>query len=223
MQKFASAVLALAAVSWSGVASAQVFGNRGDAAFGAERLMGVHSDHVFQDPAVPGNPGREYDVTTFGLGFFGHAAATPFDLPRIAFDYFIADHWSLGGSLAYQTTDVTVSNGHNGPADAGSDDGAEFLFSPRVGYAHMFGRVVGIWPRAGLTYHSETVNNGYNINGFGLGLEAQFVFVPAQHFAILLGPSLDLDFTGNMTPNQGSEVGHGYRSIGLQVGLLGWI
>jgi hypothetical protein len=223
MQKLASLVVALSAVSWSAVASAQVFGNKGDAAFGAERLMGVHSDHVFEDPAVPNGPGRDYDVTTFGLGFFGHAAATPFDLPRIAFDYFIADHWSLGGSLAYQTTNVTVNNGRNGPQDAGSADGTEFLLAPRVGYAHMFGRVAGIWPRAGLTYHSESLGNQQTINGFALGIEAQFVFVPAQHFAILLGPSLDIDFTGNMKPDQGSEVDHGYRSIGLQVGLLGWI
>jgi hypothetical protein len=188
--------------------------------FGAERLMGVHSAHVFQDAAVPGDPGVDYDSTTFGLGWFGHAGATPFDLPRITFDYFIADHWSLGGALAYQTTNVTV-NGRGGVREAA--DGAEFLFAPRVGYAHMFGRVVGIWPRAGLTYHSETANNDFNINGFALGIEAQFVFIPAQHFAILLGPSLDLDFTGRTKPDQGSEVDHGYRSIGLQVGLLGWI
>jgi hypothetical protein len=218
MQKLTSAVVMAAACLWSGAASAQVFGNRGDAAFGAERLMGVHSDHVFQD-AGPGDPGLNYDVTTFGLGWFGHATATPFDVPRIAFDYFIADHWSLGGALAYQTTNVTTNNGGNGFGP----DGSEFLFAPRVGYAHMFGRVVGIWPRAGLTYHSETQNNVDTINGFALGIEAQFVFVPAQHFAILLGPSFDADFTGNNKPNQGPQVDHGYRSFGLQVGLLGWI
>jgi len=221
MQKLTSAVAVTAALLWSGAASAQVFGNKGDAAFAAERLMGVHSDHVFQDGAVPGDRGLNYDVMTFGLGWFGHAAATPFDLPRITFDYFIADHWSLGGALAYQSTNITVNNGAGGPGDIG--DGSEFLFAPRVGYAHMFGRVVGIWPRAGLTYHSETVNGAGNVDGFALGLEAQFVFVPAQHFAILLGPSLDLDFTGNWKPDQGSQVDHGYRSIGLQVGLLGWI
>jgi hypothetical protein len=221
MQKLVSVVAITSAVLWSGAASAQVFGNKGDAAFGAERLMGVHSDHVFQNGAVAGDPGLDYDVTTFGLGWFGHAAATPFDLPRITFDYFIADHWSLGGALAYQTTNITVNNNRGGAPDTA--DGSEFLFNPRVGYAHMFGRVVGIWPRAGLTYHSETVNNVDNVNGFALGLEAQFVFVPAQHFAILLGPSLDLDFTGTHKPDQGSQVDHGYRSIGLQVGLLGWI
>jgi len=221
IRRLANFVVLASALLWSHAASAQVFGNKGDAAFGAERLMGVHSDHVFQDGAVPGEPGRDYDVTTFGLGWFGHAAATPFDLPRITFDYFIADHWSLGGALAYATTDITANNGRGGAPDTSS--GAEFLFNPRVGYAHMFGRVVGIWPRAGLTYHSETVNNDGNLNGFALGIEAQFVFVPATHFAFLLGPSFDLDFTGRWRPTQGSEVDHGYRSIGLQVGLLGWI
>lgn len=221
IQKLVSVGAILAACLWSQAASAQVFGSKGDAAFGAERLMGVHSDHVSQDSAVAGNPGIDDDVTTFGLGFFGHSAATPFDLPRITFDYFIADNWSLGGALAYQTTSVTVNNDRGGVTDIA--DGSEFLFNPRVGYAHMFGRVVGIWPRAGLSYHSETVTNAQNVNGFALGVEAQFVFVPAQHFAILLGPSLDLDFTGRTKPNQGSQVDHGYRSIGLQVGLLGWI
>jgi hypothetical protein len=178
----------------------------------------VHSDHVFQDSAVGGGPARDYDVTTFGLGWFGHAPATPFDLPRITFDYFITDHWSLGGALAYETTNFSSNNNRG----AGPDT-TEFLFNPRVGYAHMFGRVVGIWPRAGITYHSEVQDGGDNINGFALGIEAEFVFVPAQHFAILLGPSFDLDFTGRTRPNQGSQVDHGYRSIGLQVGLLGWI
>jgi hypothetical protein len=220
MQKSVSTLAITAAFLWSGAASAQVFGNKGDAAFAAERLMGVHSDHVFQDGAVAGDPGVDYDMTTFGLGWFGHPrAATPFDLPRLTFDYFIADHWSLGGALAYQTSNVTANNGRDG----GGPDTAEFLFDPRVGYAHMFGRVVGIWPRAGVTYHSETSAGGDDVNGFALGVEAQFVFVPAQHFAILLGPSLDLDFTGRTKPNQGSQVDHGYRSIGLQLGLLGWI
>ena len=221
MQKWLSLVAMTAALLWSGAAAAQVFGNKGDAAFGAERLMGVHSDHVFEDSAVPGAPGTDYDVTTLGFGWFGHGAASPFDLPRISFDYFIADHWSLGGALAYETTSVSFNNPRGGAVAA--PDGAEFLFSPRVGYAHMFGRVAGIWPRAGLSYHSETVNNVRNVNGFALGLEAQFVFVPVEHFAFLLGPSLDLDFTGRTKPNQGSTVDHGYRSIGLQIGLLGWL
>ena len=87
----------------------------------------------------------------------------------------------------------------------------------------MFGRVVGIWPRAGITYHSESVNGVENINGFAIGAEAQFVFVPVQHFAFLLGPSFDVDFTGRTKPDNGSQVDHGYRSLGLQVGLLGWL
>ena len=219
MQKLVSVVAITTAVLWSGAASAQVFGNKGDAVFGAERLMGVHSDHVFQDGAVATDPGLDYDATTFGLGWFGHAAVTPFDLPRITFDYFIADHWSLGGALAYQTTNFTANDNRRG----GGPDNAEFLFNPRVGYAHMFGRVVGIWPRAGITYHSETLDGAQNINGFAIGAEAQFVFVPVQHFAFLLGPSFDLDFTGRTKPDDGSQVDHGYRSLGLQVGLLGWI
>jgi len=222
MRNCVSVIAATVGVFWASTASAQVFGNRGDAAFGAERLMGLHTDHVFQDSAVPGDRGTNYDVTTFGLGWFGHSAPSPFDIPRITFDYFIVDHWSLGGALAYQSTDVTVNDANaGGPVRA--DGGSDFLLAPRVGYAHMFGRVVGIWPRAGLTYHDESLNGGADINGFALSLEAQFVFVPAEHFAITLGPSLDWDFTGRTRPNQGSNVDHGYRAIGLQVGLLGWI
>jgi hypothetical protein len=218
MQAWARAVVVLAAVFWSGEAGAQVFGKRGDAALGAERLSGVHSDHVFQEDTDAQTPGLDYDVTTFGLGWFGRAAATPFDLPRLSFDYFIANQLSLGGALAYQTSTIS-SNGNRG----GGADNSQFLFNPRVGYAHMFGRVVGIWPRAGITYHSETVSNAENINGFALSLEAPFVFVAAAHFALLLGPSLDLDFTGRIKPPQAPQLNHAYRSIGLQLGLLGWI
>src|SRR5450432_2799978 len=122
----ASVMLTTVALLWSGAAAAQEFGSKGDAVFSAERLMGVHSDHVFQDPEVAGNPGVDFDATSFGLGWFA-APATPFGVPRIAFDYFIADHWSLGGALAYQSTSFSNNNGRaNGPP---ADD-AEFLFAP---------------------------------------------------------------------------------------------
>jgi len=68
MQKLASLVVVSAAVLWSGAASAQVFGNKGDAAFGAERLMGVHSDSRVPRERRAWRSRLDYDVTTFGLG-----------------------------------------------------------------------------------------------------------------------------------------------------------
>jgi hypothetical protein len=221
-EKLIGVVTVTAAFLWTSAASAQVFGNQGDAAFGAERLMGIHSDHAFQDPEVNGGPGQDYDVTTLGFGWFAHGIGSPFDIPRLSFDYFIAEHWSLGGALGYQSTSITTNNGRN----AGSTpQGSDFIFAPRVGYAHMFGRVVGIWPRAGLTYHDESFDGAADrdVNGFALSAECQFVFVPTMHFAFLLGPSLDLDFTGRTRRDDGVNVDHGYRSLGLQVGLMGWL
>jgi len=221
MQKLTSAVLLAGSLLWSAVAGAQEFGSKGDAVFSAERLMGVHASHEFRDSAIAGPREEDYNSTGLGFAWFGATARTPYDLPRLAFDYLVIDHLSIGGSIAYASSSDSANNGIPGGVRA---DTSQFLFAPRVGYAYMFGRVVGIWPRGGLTYHDESVNGGSDTNGFGIDLDAMFVFVPVQHFAFTLGPSFDVDFTGNFKPaNAGSKVDHGYRSFGLQVGLLGWI
>jgi hypothetical protein len=89
-----------------------------------------------------------------------------------------------------------------------------------VGYAYAFGKVVGIWPRGGLTYHTRSLGR-VDDKGFALTLECPFTFSPAAHFAFHVGPSLDVDMSGSReTPI--TETDLTYRTFGLNAGLLGW-
>lgn len=203
-----SAVIVVLAVSLPGLATAQELGRKGDAVFSADRLMGVSGTHVAGEA---GPLDYENDWTTISFGWRGSPGGSPFDVPRISFDYLIIDHLSIGGSLGYYATDP----------DDGPDVSA-FLFHPRVGYAYAFGRVVGIWPRAGLTYHTVDVDDDFEESGLALSLECPFTFSPATHFAFHVGPTFDVDMFGERDPNPVDEGDHKYRAFGLNAGLLGW-
>ena len=90
-----------------------------------------------------------------------------------------------------------------------------------MGYVHAFGRVVGIWPRGGFTYHSGEVG-GRDENGFALTLECPFTFSPVEHFAFHIGPTFDVDLFGEAEGGGGNDIDQHYRAFGLNAGLLGW-
>jgi len=160
----ASLALMLAAPS----AFSQVLGSDGDAAFAAERLMGVYLE----------DEGR--DVTAFGLGApvpdWGYTNA------RLGIDYFVARHFSIGGAFAYFSVD------RDGPGDG--PDG--FLIAPRVGYAIDIGRSFGFWPRGGVTIRDRGGDSE-----LALTLEGLFWAAPAPHFAFTFGPAFDIGIAGD--------------------------
>jgi hypothetical protein len=178
-------------------ADAQAFGNRGDMAFSAERLMGVY---FYDEP--PGGPGPQPSSSThIGLGIAPiGASASPYLLPRLGFDYFVIDNLSIGGSLGFGDFDPEGNNN----ATTGA------MIAPRVGYALEFSKVIGFWPRGGFTYR----NFGGN-EEFALTLEAMFYAAPVEHFAITFGPLMDLGIAGSG--------GEAKNFALLSAGLLGWI
>lgn len=221
MRRLTSAPLALALIFGSGTALAQEFGAKGDVAFGAERLFGIQGTHTYLERAVQANPDVEHDYTTISFGWRARTPeASPFDAPRLAFDVFVIDRLSVGGSLGY----TSISAEGNGGPDCG-DDGScsSFLFAPRVGYAFMFSNVVGIWPRAGFGYHSASIEDFASEYGFAFGLEAMLVIAPVRHFGFQIGPTFDIDITGELDPEVGPDRDRSYRSFGLQAGLFGWL
>jgi hypothetical protein len=199
-----SSLLASLVVSLPALASAQDIDAKGNMIFSAERMMGITASRV--DWEAEGVE-VDNDWTTFSFGW--REAPSPFDIPRIAFDYLVIDHLSIGGALGFYSID---------PDDGG--DASGFLLAPRVGYLHAFGRVVGIWPRGGFTYHSGEVDVGpgsQDQHGFALTLECPFTFSPAEHFAFQVGPTFDIDFTGEregLGPGN-TDVDQNYRSFGL--------
>jgi hypothetical protein len=207
--KYALSALTLSLVSSiSALAAAQELGQKGDAVFSVDRLMGITGTHV-EGELGPGE--YDNDWTSLSFGWRGSPDTSPFDIPRLSFDYLVIDHLSIGGSLGYLSVDP--------------DDGNEysaFLLNPRVGYAYAFGRVVGIWPRAGFTYHTLDVDDGIEEKGFALSLECPFTFSPATHFAFHVGPTFDVDLFGDRDPSPIDSGDRKFRTFGLNAGLLGW-
>jgi hypothetical protein len=223
MKKLASLTLALGLVSLSGVAQAQEFGTQGRAVFGAERLFGVTWSHHWLRTQNPAQPDPVEDNTE--VSFLWHQPANIFSAPRVTFDYFVIDHLSVGGTLAYASWTTSHPNEVPRPADTSN---SQFAFMPRVGYAYMFGSVVGIWPHGGLMYHSGSFDDGNGRtdkgSGFAFDLDALFVFAITPHFGFTVGPTFDVDLGGShtVTPPGVSQDEH-FRQFGIQAGLLGWL
>jgi hypothetical protein len=215
-----SVALSLATVSVAPSALAQAFGRKGDAVFAAERLFGFTSTSATLENPGPGDD-IEFDGTNFSLGWHGSwGTASPYEIPRFAFDYLVTDGLSVGGSLGFASIHQDVDGGFIGA----NGDGSSFLLAPRVGYVHMFSDVFGIWPRGGFTYHSQSIDDAYDANGFGITLECMFPISPTNHFGFLIGPTLDIDFTGSLDPDgPADDVDLTYTTFGIQVGLFGWL
>jgi hypothetical protein len=207
MKHALSALIVSFGLSLPALASAQEFGSKHDVVFSVDRLMGVTGTHVAGDRASV-----EYhaDFTSLSFGWRASPVLSPFDVPRFAFDYLVIDHLSIGGSLGYASVDADDQN-----------DFSMFIISPRIGYAYAFGRVVGIWPRGGFTYHSTSVDNDFDEKGFALTVECPFTFSPTQHFAFHIGPSFDVDMFGDRD-NQITKGDRTYRAFGVNGGLLAW-
>lgn len=220
MRKLTSTLFFAASMCCASSAFAQLetFGDKGTAAFSAERMMGffkaaVSAENANGDDICEGDdPGC--DAT--GFGFLGSAGAGvfgfPYNYPRLAFDYFVIDKLNIGGSITYASLDIDGAGG-----------GEAFMFSPRVGYFIGISGAFGFWPRGGLTYHSYDPDGPGDASGFGLSLEAMFAVSPAQQWGFIFGPTIDLDFTGERDCGNNDDCDFKQRSFGIQVGLMGWL
>jgi hypothetical protein len=78
------------------------------------------------------------------------------------------------------------------------------------GYGYMFHEMVGVWPRAGITYVNvggsyESPTGGTTEssgNRLAFTLELPLVVVPVTHAAITIGPMLDLGISGSNESKQ---------------------
>ena len=214
MKKDVCALTFVAAFGVLAHAEAQQLGTKGDAIFGAERIFGIRGERYTIDNPAPAED-TEIDTTSITFGFARTQDFT-YNIPRIAFDYMIIDKLSIGGALLYSNLDVEDEDGDDASI-------ADFEISPRVGYLHMFGDVIGIWPRGGLSYHSTSLENSFHATTFALNIECMFPIVVRQHFGFLVGLAFDQSLTGNVDPDDGPDMDLMMRSIGLQAGMFGWL
>lgn len=205
---WSAAAAAVSALLATNVAHADAI-RSGTFALGAERITGVfHSD----EKAAGNN-----SVGNTGFALFGNAEdsalAGAWQLPRIGFDFFVTNGLSLGGSFIVlsRDTDLGRIDGHGNITD--------IIVAPRVGFGYMFGRVVGIWPRGGLSYWHQSATGNNEAHSFAFDIDVPFLFAPAHNFAITLGPLLDVGFAGDRSVGNVS-VDTSFVQFGLSAGIV---
>jgi hypothetical protein len=177
-----------------------------------------------------------YTTTTSSTNinaFWVPGGMTPYEVPRVSFDYVVALGITVGGSVGYfarsskqESRGFGISSSGDGPSASG------FQLAPRVGYVLLLSGVVAFWPRAGVTYYrvaSESANGLLKMamNGFGVNIEPVFAFSIIPGFAVVAGPVLDLPVSGTFhseTPAQPAQPDSKYKftNWGLALGLLGY-
>ncbi len=205
-------VLGCCSLGSSSAASAQTLGKKLDVVFSGDRLFGV----TFSREATEriGQRDTILDTSRVSFGWGGRSVLSPYEIPRAALDVFVAEQLSIGGSLGF----ASVSSDRDDGKERADYD--SFIFAPRVGYIWGLSDVFSFWLRGGISYHSNT---GGHENGLGLTVEPTFVLMPAEHFGIVFGPTLDLDFVGGFDAGP-NRVDRHHRTLGLlQVGILGWL
>jgi hypothetical protein len=204
--------------------------------FGAERLMGVFATNVTADVE-----GAEPSLTTTQISLFGHSpgsgslgtvAVGPSlsTIPRLALDYFVTEGFSVGGSFIYlryagETEDV--------PGAGDIPTQTAIVVHPRLGYSFIIDETFAIWPRAGITWgraatEFDTPGGGTtenSLSSFQLSADVPVVISPMEHFAILIGPYLDLGLSATATSDNGTtstDTDGKVTSYGLTTGIAGY-
>lgn len=184
--------------------SERTFGRKGDVAIGVERLVGVA--RTKQQTEVVGGPDLEVDVTrrhalmnSGGRDFLGYSA------PRLGFDWFPWEGVSAGIAIG-------------GSADTGPYDYRQYTIAPRVGYAHMFGKVVGAWGRVGLTYQDNKADD-VKTALLAAGGVLDLVLVPTKNVVVLVGPRFDASLIGKLDRPDEDKVDLAVSELGFSAGF----
>ena len=219
---FAAAALLASSSAW-----AQDFGKKGQLAISAERLFGFT-----YDSSSVSAPTGDADSSTTGFSLLSSAPSASgsnaawfgYGAPRVAGDYFVIDHLSLGAALGYAHVSVT-----NQPVGLGgnetTDSGHTITFAPRAGYAIAFTNLIGFWPRAGFTYVSDTAGPR-SAHNLALTLEAPFTFNVVPHVVFWAAPTLDIGFTGSASRDggNGTTLSNDFHAteFGIQTALVAY-
>lgn len=165
-------------------------------------------------------------------------------IPRVAFDFAIVKHLTLGGAFAFAiglggSHSEDLPDGTSRKNDAGKT--SVIGFAPRIGYVIPLGDLFAFWPRAGFAFYSVSTSTpsvtGNNVpvtttnsdSVYSLDLDPQFAWVPVRNFFVHFGPLINIPIGGSRSV----EVATGPRSVttdnglsvfhfGLSAGLGGW-
>jgi hypothetical protein len=210
---------ALAAMS-PRAASAQEangFGEKGELIITADRLIPVLS--YGSTTTTRNQAGGSFKTTETGTSVALLLGREPglgivHTLPRVAIDYAVINHLTIGGSFAIA---FGLSGTREEQLNANSTRSIDTPrttvvgFAPRVGYVLPIGHNFAFWPRAGFAFYSvstKTTTANQNLTTttdtttdtvWSLDLDPQFVWVPIQHFFFHFGPIVNIPFAGGET------------------------
>ncbi len=161
-------VLGVFFASTGAFANAETFGNQGN--------FVIRTDTNIGGGIAP------MSATNVGFGTTFNVGTTIFLAP--AADYFVIKNLSVGGAVPFS---VTI---------AGGTSAVLVGMMGRVGYNVSFNDKFGVWPQAGLgfRYLSAGGFGGSSDTAAQLKLAAPFLFHPADHFFLGLGPDFTTGF-----------------------------
>ncbi len=243
MARFIGVGLAFSLVAASSIAGAQEFAKGGQVVVAAERLTGVFSDHSTRKE--PGVEDKDHYTRVALLGMpTASQGESPAATPRVAADVFVYKGLSLGGAIMY--LNGSGSSTHSDPPNPTAHDDLPttnaFIFSPRIGYGLQLGQNFAIWPRAGVTYANYrtsqrvvvdqgppvlTAERKNSIDFTDLTIEFVMAILPVDHFAVLVGPYIDIPLGGGEKNTVNGTIDPvrpewTYLSFGLWAGLGGF-
>lgn len=167
-------------------------------------------------------------------------------LPRVAADFTVIDHLTVGGFFAFGlglggSNDREVVNGATTTQrseDAGS--GTVIGLGPRVGYILPFHDVLAVWLRGGFSFYSVS-NRNYDddnnnrirvtssITSFSIDIDPQLAIVPMEHFYFSVGPVLNIPIAGSrkvetVAGNTSTTTTNDFSQfhVGVNASLGGW-
>lgn len=133
-------------------------------------------------------------------------------LPRLAVDYELDSHLTLGGAL-FLTWSSLASNGTTGSTFG-------FGIAPRVGYMLHLSDRLSFWPRGGMTLGYFSASPDVGPTGVGVTVSQSTRYVPLwvnieptlvinieRHFAFTVGIIGDLPLTGGATTETTTTTG----------------
>lgn len=103
--------------------------------------------------------------------------------------------------------------------------------APRVGYIIPLSASLAAWPRAGLSYYSQSLSpaNAAGISSYheaAVDVDALLVWWPVPHYFIAGGPVADLSLSGAASGSSGGPiVSNDYSSFHIEItlGIGGWL
>jgi hypothetical protein len=227
--------------------SANNFGEKHQLIVSADRLLPLLS---FSSESLTATQGGNTTTTTdtgtsiaFLIGREPNLAVVH-TLPRVAFDFVVVRHFTLGGAFAFGVGiggKHEEDGGNNTIRTTDTPNNTIIGFAPRAGYVIPFASTLAFWPRLGFAFYSVsetshgTGNNNVDITTtnkdtiLSLDLDPQLAWVPVEHFFIHVGPILNIPISGSRSVE--TETGSNSQTvkndlsvfhIGLSAGLGGW-